>query len=327
MPRGYLPVKPKQITQWVQTYASGLSASASGKRLALIKSASQSQVYVGELSVGGTLLKPPRLMAGDGALNDPTTWTPDSRAILFTSNRYGHNGLFKQGIGEEGSEPVYTGAQDIYYVHVSPDGTWILMLEMPETPGGPNRLLRIAVNGGVPQFVLVTQNGLDFRCASAPARLCVVFESSQDKKHIVITAFDPVKGRGKVLKTVAVDSPYYRVALSPDGSTVALSKGEDAEIGIRFVSLSSGGLDREIKVKGWPNISGIDWAIDGKGLYCGSTDGTKALLSVDLNGHAQVLWQSKGKGGVIWGFPSPDGHYLAMMSYGLSENVWTVDGF
>ena len=68
--------------------------------------------------------------------------------------------------------------------------------------------MRIPASGGVPQFVLETRNLLDFRCARAPASLCVIFETSQDRKQLVITAFDPLKGRGKVLRTIENDPSH-----------------------------------------------------------------------------------------------------------------------
>jgi len=103
--------------------------------------------------------------------------------------------------------------------------------------------------------------------------------------------------------------------------------GGEAEIDIRLLSLS-GGSDREIKVKGWPNLTGLDWSPDGKGLYCGSASPQgRTLLYVDLKGNARVLWQYKGAGGNIWGVPSPDGRYLAIMGYVSNSNVWMVEGF
>ena len=159
--------------------------------------------------------------------------------------------------------------------------------------------MRIPASGGVPQFVMETRQLVDFACARAPASLCVIVETSQDRKQLVITAFDPLKGRGKVLRTIEKDPShtYGETELSPDGSTVAISRGGEPEIHIRLLSLS-GGSDREITVKGWPNITGLDWSPDGKGLYCGSVSPQgSTLLYVDLKGNARVLWQYKGGGG------------------------------
>jgi hypothetical protein len=68
-------------------------------------------LYLGELAAGGTCMKPPRRLTHDEAFDLPTAWTPDSKAVLFDSNRNGTFGIFKQGIGQETSEPVVTGPQ------------------------------------------------------------------------------------------------------------------------------------------------------------------------------------------------------------------------
>jgi Tol biopolymer transport system component len=167
-------------------------------------------------------------------------------------------------------------------------------------------------------------------CAGAAPNLCVIFETSQDRKQLMMTAFDPVKGRSKVLRTIEIDPSYHyeeTEALSPDGSRLAFSLGGEPEIHIRLLSLS-GGSDRAITVKGWPNITGIAWASDGKGFYCGSVSPQyHTLLYVDMKGNARVLWQYKGGGGEIWGLPSPDGRYLAIRGDVTHSDVWMVEGF
>jgi serine/threonine protein kinase len=325
--------KPKRITQWAGSYLFGLSASADGKRLVLLKTTYQSQVYLGELAAGGTRMKPPRRLTNDEASDQPAAWTLDSKAVLFDSNRNGTLGIFKQGISQETAEPVVTEPQDVFFPRLSADGAWILFVERPRTtanPAPPDRLMRIPASGGVPQFVMETRNTLDFRCARAPASLCVIFETSQDRKQLMITAFDPLKGRGKVLRTIENDPShtYDQEELSPDGSTLAISRGGEPEIHIHLLS-PSGGSDREITVKGWPNITGLDRSPDGKGFYCGSSSPQgNTLLYIDLKGNALVLWQYKGGGGgQIWGVPSPDGRYLAMLGAVFNGNVWVVEGF
>ena len=134
--------KPKRITQWAGPYLVGLSASADGKRLVLEKWTSQAQVYLGELAAGGTRMNPPRRLTNDEALDVPTAWTPDSKAVLFGSNRSGTWGVFKQGISQETAEPLVTGPQDAVRPRLSADGAWILFVELPKTQA--NLALRIA---------------------------------------------------------------------------------------------------------------------------------------------------------------------------------------
>jgi WD40 repeat protein len=189
--------------------------------------------------------------------------------------------------------------------------------------------MRIPVGGGVPQPVLESRNSHGFWCARAPASLCAVLEASPDQKLFTLTAFDPVKGRGKVLTTIAKDPSHdYAAALSPDGSTFAISRTSEAEIHIRLLSLS-GGPESEISVKGWPSLAdSLEWSPDGKGLYCVSRSPQgDTLLYVDLKGIARPVWQHKGWAGETWAVPSPDGRYLAIGSGVLTNNVWMLEGF
>jgi hypothetical protein len=168
----------------------------------------------------------------------------------------------------------------------------------------------------------------EYECARAPASLCVLSEVSQDEKQLTFTAFDPLKGRGQVLRTIQKDPADFACGLSPDGTTFALSRRGDTEIHVRLLSLS-GSLDREFTVKGWPStFYGVDWSSDGKGLYCGSRSPLgDTILYVDLMGNARVLLEFKGAGGEIWGIPSPDGRYLAIQGSVHNSNVWMLEGF
>jgi serine/threonine protein kinase/Tol biopolymer transport system component len=329
--RGMPAGKPQRITQWAGSLLYGLSVSADGKRLGLGKGTWQSQVYLGELTAGGTRMNPPRRLTHDESNDFPSGWTADSKTVLFTSDRSGGFGVFRQAIGQDTVEPVVAGSQHkASGGELSADGAWILYRELPKViqPSTPLPLMRIPVGGGVPQLVLESRNSHGFWCARAPASLCAVLEASPDQKLFTLTAFDPLKGRGKVLRTIEKDPSHdYAAALSPDGSTFAISRTREAEIHIRLLSLS-GGSDGEFTVKGWPNLAdSLEWSPDGKGLYCVSRSPQgNTLLYVDLKGIARPLWQNKGGVGDTWAV-SPDGRFLAIGSGVLTNNVWMLEGF
>jgi serine/threonine protein kinase len=322
--------KPKSITQWAGSDVGDLSASADGKRLVIRKRTHQTQTYLGELAAGGTRMKPPHRLTNSEATEWPTAWTADSKAVLLASNRNGTYGIYKFGISQGTSAPIITGLQDLPFMRFSSDGAWILFMEFPATsarPGPPQRMVRIPASGGAPRFVLETADLVDFRCAPGPSSRCIVSDLGPGRKQLIITAFDPVEGRGRMLRTIENDPVRpYTSALSPDGSTIAVSHPEESRIQIRLLSLT-GGSDCEVEVKGWPFITSIDWSPDGKGFHCVShSPQGNTFLYVDLKGNAQVLWQSKA-GGVDWSIPSPDGRYLAIMVRAENENVWMVEGF
>ena len=154
---------------------------------------------------------------------------------------------------------------------------------------------------------------------------------------------------GQDARATAGETPALRREPTSDSVIIAglIKRHKKAEIGTVVVlavlaglpwfllrrppqpSAESGGADRDITVKGWPNISwmGLRWSVDGNGLYCGSRSpqgGT--LLYVDLKGNAKVLWQLKGQG-YIWGIPSPDGRYLTILGNVTNSNVWMLEGF
>ena len=326
--------KPKTLTQWAETGIDWLSQSADGKRLALLKWTYQRQVYLGELSAGGTRMNVPRRLTNDEYYNSPSAWTADSKAVFFFVSRHEGGGLFKQEISQETAERVTTSQQVDGDACLSPDGASLLYWESPLSPSAPARLMRIPLSGGMPQFVMEMRNAgflAAVGCARAPGSLCVVIEPTQDEKGLTLTALDPVKGRGKVLRTIEKDPSAHEfgVALSPDGSTLAISRTFEPQIHIRLLSLT-GGSDREISVKGWPALSytGLSWSADGKGLYCGSNSPQgSTLLRVDLEGNAKVLWQHKGASGDLFGVPSPDGRYLAIRSSVLGGNMWMLENF
>jgi Tol biopolymer transport system component len=324
--------QPRRITRWAGFYIGGLSATADGKRLVFLRLSYQGQVYLSELAAGGVRMNPPRRLT-NGDVNDyPIAWMPDSKAIFFRSWRNGAWGLFKQAIDQETAESVVSGAQHVDMGSLSPDGAWILYHEAPRQPSNERRIMRLPIVGGVPQFVMevrVVRGVLGYGCARRPGGLCVALEVSQDEKQLTLTAFDPLKGRGKVLRTIDKDpTAYYDGSrLSPDGATYAIPENGEGGSRIRLLSLA-GGSDHELTLKGWRGLSDIEWSLDGKGLYCGSRSAqASTLFYVDLRGDARVLWQAKGPYGAFSGIPSPDGRYLAIGSGVMNSSVWMLEGF
>ncbi|MBV9295133.1 MAG: protein kinase [Acidobacteriaceae bacterium] len=322
---------PQRLTDWPEARLQGLSASNDGKRLTLLKMTSRGQVYLGQLSAAGTRLSgEPRRLTDDETDDSATAWTVDSKAVLIYSSRNGISQIFKRAIADNATQPLLNN-QTAFLPRISSDGAWVLY-STSTARSMSSKLMRIPVEGGSPQFVMDMYDAADWRCTLAPANTCVVDERSKDTKSFALTAFDPIHGRGKLLRTVPRDPGFYRYtdALSPDGSTFALAKGGESETHIRLLSLTDG-ADREIIAKGVANITGLDWSADGKGIYCSSQSSQAAtLFHVALSGNSQVLWQTKGGAGFntnLFGIPSPDGRYIAIHAGAISSNVWMVQGF
>jgi serine/threonine protein kinase/Tol biopolymer transport system component len=327
---GLPTTKPKRVTQWAGSpFVEPTSASAHGD-LAVLKLSYRGQIELGELTARGTHMSSPRRLTTEEIDEMPTGWTVDSNAVLFDSNRDGRLGIFKQEINQGTPEPVVTGPHDVHDAQSSPDGAWILYLEKASAYTdaiAKDRLMRLPANGGVPQLVLETRNVVDFQCANAPASLCVVVEKSSDRKQLLITAFDPLQGRGSVRGTLESDPKgRYAVSLSPDGATEAITRGWETESHIVLLALSSG-TRRDITVNGWQSLTSLAWSPDNRGFYCGSASSQgMALLYVDLKGNARVLSPYKWTTSLV-GIPSPDGRYLAIGRSITDSSGWVIKGF
>jgi hypothetical protein len=269
--------------------------------LVLLKGLYQGHIHVSQLAAGGTRITTPQRLTSDEATEWPLAWTADSKALLFLSGRSGGRGsVFRKEISPKLAEPASAEPQEIGGPpsgRLSPDGAWLLYLDNPKKSPTELRVMRVPVNGGVPQFVMEARfegDTITYNCARAPASLCAILEGTQDGKPLTLTAFDPVKGRGELLRTIDKDpfaGDYWWSRLSPDGLTYAIPRYGEADIHIRLLSLS-GGPGRDITVKGWPNFAGLEWSPDSKALYCASVSPqSRRLLDVDLKGNAKALWQ------------------------------------
>jgi Tol biopolymer transport system component len=318
-------------------------------------------VYVGELEANGRRLNNPHRLTLSAAKDFLGGWMPDSKAVLFWSDRNGTWDIFRQALDQAEAEPVVTGPGVKFLPAVSPDGAWILYLSSATAEGGtttpvrimgvpiqtgghtrptwfstttPVRIMRVPISGGAPQVVLEGR-GINhpLACARFPAMLCVFSEPSPDGKQLILSAFDPVKGRGRELAKFNLNQPvtHYGWDVSPDGSRLAFAQDDEHEGRIQILILPlAGGEGREVNVKGHLGFCTLSWAKDGKGLYVSRLPITSGslLLYVDLEGRAEVLWQQRlPSRWDTWGVPSPDGRHLALVGYTLESNVGLLEGF
>jgi hypothetical protein len=187
--------------------------------------------------------------------------------------------------------------------------------------------MAIPIHGGTPHLVMKSDTYGRPRCAVAPANLCVVAEQSQDGKPIIFTAFDAINGRGAEIARFETDPAVdqYNWGISRDGSSVAILNHLNNRIYI--VSMRGQPL-KEVTVKHWTNLAGINWAADGKGWFTASkkNEGGVVLLHADLQGEARPIYKLGGNGVPI-GLPSPDGLHLAIATTTLNNNVWLMENF
>jgi eukaryotic-like serine/threonine-protein kinase len=301
------------------------SITADGKRLAFNRVNSQSDVYVSEFSAKSGKASTPRRLTVDEADDVPFDWTPDSKAVIFISNRTGKLNIFRQRINESSAEMLGLGPDEKEICRVSPDGTQILYLTATagKDAAKRSRVMRAPLDGGAPQLVVAAPGIGNIACSRAPASMCIY--SQQSSTQLVFTAFDPVNGNSHEVARIQRESGIENSGLSPDGQFIAVIKMGAKNI--RLLSLA-GQPNREIVLKDWSSFSSIDWAADSKGLFVTSnpTGWKSSLLYVDLAGNAHQLWQVKGAS-QSWGIASRDGKYLAIPAPTISSNVWMAEGY
>ena len=94
----------------------------------------------------------------------------------------------------------------------------------------------------------------------------MIGEPTEDGKQLIVTAIDPLKGRGPELFRFALvaNDDNWCLDLSPDGTRVAVTRTLAGPIYI----LSLGGqVLQQVQVKGWSNLQSFIWTADGNGLF------------------------------------------------------------
>jgi Tol biopolymer transport system component len=316
----------------------GISITRDGRRMALWRRTRQPDVYLTHLDGQGKSFSKPQRLTLDERQDYPWSWTPDSKAVLFTSNRDGAFHIFKQGIDQTQPELLVGGSDDLYMPRLSPDGSMMLYLvttKMGE-PSVNSRLMRVPLAGGPSQFVLKARGILNQECARLPSTLCVYSQVDADQEKFF--TFDPVRGKGTELSAARVkkEDGDYNWGLSPDGKYLATHQfyGPQKVNGLRILPLA-GGAARFIPISAWISNCGLDWAADSKSVWVAGnmerTFSTRAkfrILNVDLNGKARMMLELNDQGIRLGpGVPSPDGRYLALFGATYNSNVWLLDGF
>jgi serine/threonine protein kinase/Tol biopolymer transport system component len=319
--------EPRRLTNWTGFCPSHGTLTADEKSLAFLGWAKQLTAFAADLEAGGTRLRNSRRLTLDESNNNPLDWTPDSKAVIFFSNRSGHEGIYKQALDSDTPELLTSSSPGFNAARVSPDGKWIISHLLPKTKGEPVQLVRVPLKGGFPELIFPLRGVGEVSCAKSPSNLCTIAERSVDRKQVTVMSFDPLKGRGPELLRFNVDPKLdwgWHCDLSPDGIRLAVVASPNQPI--QILSLR-GQPPRFIPVKGTMNYQYVYWSADGKGLFV--THGVKGgseLVHMDLQGNMKALWKNNG-GYYPWGLQSPDGRHLAIQGSVFSSNMWIMENF
>jgi hypothetical protein len=268
----------------------------------------------------------------DDNYNIPVAWMPDSREVIFSSQRATNRLMYRQSLDPGSSAELITsgGNANFYLARLSPDRASILLEGAPD---GTHKMgiYRVGLAGGVPQRLFDTGGFVLFWCSDKAANFCLFGKPSANKSELVVVGFDPDRGPGAELARIPLEAGTsadigfdYTWQLSPDGSRISIVKRHGNLI--RLVPLR-GGKPTTIAVKGFPDLLDMNWAIDSKSMFVSTVrSGGSILLRVSPNGEAQPIWQQH-QSKLTWGISSPDGRHLAIIGPSSEANVWMIGNF
>jgi Tol biopolymer transport system component/DNA-binding winged helix-turn-helix (wHTH) protein len=319
--------------------ASAISITNEGKRLAFFRQAVEPDVYVADLEANGTKLSAVRRLTLDVRADLPYSWTPDSKSVIFTSDRNGPFNVFRQGVHDAEPEVLIRSQEDLSIPRLSPDGKSIIYLITPSNDASASsnsRLMRAPLAGGPPQLVLEGPGISNQQCAQLPSTVCIF--SRFEPGHEQFFYFDPEKGLGEEIKKaeiLSINAYDFNWSLSPDGKTLATARREGVRENpsIRILPLGDG-EEKLIPVPGWAGVGSIDWAADSKSIWVTAyTSGRsgKTLVNVALTGKVRPMLteydMTAGPHTLGWAIPSPDGKHLAIWKALGDSNVWMLENF
>ena len=334
---GKLIEAPRKITTLVGFSTFGPTSSVNGKRVAFLRMSNRNASYIAHLEAASTRVSNAKRVTLEELGEDTViNWAADSKTLILIHNRAEHYTLLKQAINSDTAEPITPREEGLLEnAIVSPDQKWVLFQVFPapaeDTIRTIVKVMRVPISGGTPELIFSMHNGGSISCAKPPSKMCVVAEESPDRKTMIVTSFDPIRGRGDELMRLDL-GPYTKNGVSlgtsallfdvsPDGTRLAIARGSSAPIEI--FSLRGQHLSVTPKIGNmWP----LFWAADGRGLFVAKHlyDGTE-LLHVGLNGRIHSLWKSHGES--CYGVPSPDGRRIAIFDSQVTANMWMMENF
>jgi DNA-binding winged helix-turn-helix (wHTH) protein/Tol biopolymer transport system component len=307
---------------------SNLNASAEGTRIAYTKSSTTPTIYVSEVRSDGAGLTTPQRLTLDDWRDIPFAWTPDSKAVIFVSDRDGIFHIFKQQIDQTVAELLVGGSDQANVPRLAPDNTSLLYLAWPKVgdPVTPTRLMRVPLAGGPPQEVLRENRIGNMQCARPPSSVCLYHVESATE--LSFFRFDPVTGKSEALPQFKIENRSPGWNLSPDGKILLTStaKGLQKNPSFNLYSLEDSSK-RIVTVKAWAGLNGVDFAADSKSVWATAftKTGKWALLNIGLQEQTRTMLEDTEE--IWWAVSAPDGKHLAMSKNRIASNVWMVERF
>ncbi len=273
---------------------------------------------------------PVRLTGGAGWITDisnsmPFTWTPDGKAIIFSTDRNGTFDLFTHALDQSLLEPLVIAPDNQFVARLNPAGTELLYQSIPPDMDAPRSIFSIPLAGGAPRLVLRDKHIVNLQCAQLPSTLCVYGVSTPSKDSI--RRFDASTGESSPLIEIPTQGLPLNWSLSPNGSQLAIIPYRPEQNIIQLRSTSDN-TNHDLVVRGRVGVVTADWSADGNSLFVTTMDSEHktALLKVKLDGSNHLLMKDD-KNSIEWAIPSPDGKLLAINKYTGITNAWALANF
>lgn len=330
--RGVPHGKPRRLTDWSGYSIHSLSSTADGKHLVFLRSTHHASALVGDLEGNGTRLVNSRRLTADDNINIALAWMPDSRELVFSSQRAATRQIFRQPLDPGSTPRLITSRPELnfYMARMSPDGAWMIVEGEPAGLG-KMALYRVPISGGVPQRLFSVEGLSQYWCTNKAANFCVLGRPDPAKSELAISSFDPLSATDKHLLRIPLEpgtnagvGADVAWQISPDGAWIAfLMRHKNS---IRLVPLRKDRA-RTIAVNGYSDLTDLSWAVNSRSLFVSSQGpGGATLLHVDLSGNPQPIWRQPQMSS-IWAFSSPDARHLAISAESRETSVWMIGNF
>jgi serine/threonine protein kinase len=329
--------EPKRLTNWPNFCVRNGSVTSDDKRLVYSLSSSGFLTsYVADLEAGGARLRNTRHFTLEDSDDSAHGWTADGK-LIFTQHRENSWRLYKQSLDSEAPELIASSSVAGGWLlsgATSPDGKWYISRVWPEGesaehPSVPFPILRIPLAGGAPETILQVSRHANVSCARPPSNTCVIAQQSENRKQMIVSMLDPIKGRGLELARFDFDRELAVLevptcVISPDGSRLAMARSPESPIEIYSLH---GQLIHKIASRSAGTLIWLTWTADQEGFFVTrKAQNGNELLHLDLQGNAVSLRKCIGDE-TCFGFPSPDGQHLAIGDRNQSNNIWMMENF
>jgi hypothetical protein len=329
--------EPRRLTNWPNFCVSSSSVTNNDKRLAFVASSGFYTTYVADLEAGGRRLRNIRHFTLEDSDDQALGWTPDGRLIV-AQNRGSSWRVYKQSLNSDTQEPIAESANGDWLLQgaTSPDGKWYIANDWPagesvEHPSVPIPILRIPLVGGAPETILQLARRASVSCARPPSNTCVLAEQSEDRKQMIVSVLDPIKGRGPELARFDFDRELAVVEaptcfIFPDGTRFAMKRSPESPIEIHSLH---GQLIHKVPSQSTVKLPDLIGSAYQNGLLVTRRAlGGDELVYLDLQGNVTSLRKCIVSGDqTCSGLPSPDGRHLAIIERNQSNNMWMMENF